>query len=91
MFARARNNDPTTSMEAAASIPKEMHYDIILRTLYSYGALGKDGIARHSGLRPDQVWRRLSELNKLNLIRPTGKLVKSDAGRNEQEWDIYGD
>jgi predicted ArsR family transcriptional regulator len=54
--------------------------------LKAHGALGKDGIATHSGLEPNQVARRLNELEKMSLIELTGKTVKSSSGRNEREW-----
>jgi hypothetical protein len=48
--------------------------------------MGKDGIARHSGLTGAQVDRRLHEMAKVNLVELTGKKVLSDAGRPEREW-----
>lgn len=89
-FARARDSDPWTSHAAADQVAKRQHFDRILETLMKHGALGKDGIARHSGLDPNQISRRLPEMEKLFLVRPTGKIVKSKANRDEREWDIYG-
>jgi predicted ArsR family transcriptional regulator len=62
------------------------HFSTIVDCLQAHGALGKDGIARHSGLDANQVARRLNELEKMNLIQLTGRTVKSQAGRNEREW-----
>jgi predicted transcriptional regulator len=88
-FPRARSSDPWTSHAAADQVASNQHFEKILETLRQHGALGKDGIARVSGLRPDQVWRRLSEMEKMGLIFQTGRTVKSDAGRQEREWNIY--
>lgn len=88
MFARARNDDPWTSHAAADKVANDQHFEKILNTLRKHGPLGKDGIARMAGLRPDQVWRRLSEMEHACLIRQTGKTVRSDAGRQEREWNI---
>ena len=88
IFNRVRSSDPVTSYEAADAV-KELaskHFSTIVDCLQAHGALGKDGIARHSGLDANQVARRLNELEKMNLIQLTGRTVKSQAGRNEREW-----
>ena len=64
------------------------HYDIILGCLTKYGPLGKDGIASRTRLDGNQVARRLSEMQKLDFIEPTGQTVKSNAGRSEREWRL---
>ena len=88
IFNRVRTSDPVTSYEAAdaAKDLASKHFIIIVDCLKAHGALGKDGIARHSGLEKSQVSRRLNELLKLGLIELTGNKVKSDAGLNEREW-----
>jgi predicted transcriptional regulator len=88
IFNRVRCSDPVTSYEAAdaAKDLASKHFIIIVDCLKAHGALGKDGIARHSGLDKSQVSRRLNELLKLGLIELTGNKVKSDAGLNEREW-----
>jgi predicted transcriptional regulator len=88
IFNRVRCSDPVTSYEAAdaAKDLSSKHFIIIVDCLKAHGALGKDGIARHSGLEKSQVSRRLNELLKLGLIELTGNKVKSDAGLNEREW-----
>jgi DNA-binding IclR family transcriptional regulator len=50
--------------------------------------LGKDGIAKATGLDGNQVARRLSELQKMGYIEPTGQTVRSKAGRSEREWGL---
>lgn len=88
IFNRVRSSDPVTSYEAADSAKDlaSKHFSTIVDCLQAHGALGKDGIARHSGLEGNQVARRLNELEKMNLIQLTGRTVKSQAGRNEREW-----
>ena len=88
IFNRVRCSDPVTSYEAAdaAKDLATKHFSTIVDCLKAHGALGKDGIARHSGLEANQVARRLNELEKMNLIQLTGRTVKSQAGRNEREW-----
>jgi len=88
IFNRVRCSDPITSYEAAdaAKDLATKHFAIIVDCLTANGALGKDGIARHSGLEANQVARRLNELLKLGLIELTGSKVKSKSGRNEREW-----
>ena len=88
VFSRFRTSDPITSYEAADSAKDlaSKHFIIIVDCLKAHGALGKDGIAQHSGLDRNQVSRRLNELEKMNLIQLTGRTVKSSSGRNEREW-----
>ena len=89
-FPRVRASDPITSFEAADSV-KEVsakHHKIILECLEKNGPLGKDGIARLTGLESNQVARRLNELQVMCLITLTGNKVKSNSGRNEREWTV---
>lgn len=87
-FPRARSTDPSTSHSAAEQADEVAlrHYKKILDCLRRCGALGKDGIALHSGLESNQVARRMSELHQLGLVELTGRLAKSNAGRSEREW-----
>ena len=90
IFGRVRNSDPITSYEAAdaAKDLASKHFSIIVDCLQVHGALGKDGIAQHSGLDSNQVARRLNELSNMDLIELTGRTVKSKSGRNEREWKV---
>ena len=87
-FFRARVLDPLTSHMAAESVidVAPAHMEVIYACLKRYGPLGKDGIAKYSGLRNDQVWRRLPELQKMGKIELSGKTAKSNSGRSEREW-----
>ena len=87
-FFRSRANDAITSFKAAASAGDLaiQHQEVIVACLKRFGPLGKDGIARHTGLQGNQVARRLKELQKLGFIDLTGKEVLSDSKRKEREW-----
>lgn len=90
LFPRVRKDDPITSYEAADSIVEAAakHHKIIQECLKENGPLGKDGIARATGLDATQVSRRLNEMKVLGLITLTGNNVKSNSGRNEREWTV---
>jgi predicted transcriptional regulator len=84
----ARNSDPVTSHQAAASAREVQahHHRIILDCLRRHGPHGKDGIAARSGLTAYQVSKRMAELERLGQVQITGRVVKSTAGRDEREW-----
>ena len=86
--ALARNSDPITSHAAAdqAQAMRHAHHTAILGALRT-GAMGKDDIAHFTALTGVQIARRLPELQKLGLVRPTGRTVRSDTGRKEREWE----
>ncbi len=87
-FWRSRKSDPATSHQAAEEIKQvaPQHMDLIYQCLLEHGPLGKDGIARLTGLDPNQVARRLPEMKKLGVVDTTGQTVTSNAGRSEREW-----
>jgi predicted ArsR family transcriptional regulator len=87
-FIRARTTDAITSFKAADSIKDvaKMHQEVIVACLRRFGPLGKDGIAKHTGLESNQVARRMNELQKMDLIELTGNQVQSKSGRAEREW-----
>jgi DNA-binding IclR family transcriptional regulator len=65
-----------------------MTNDIIIDCLRAYGPLGKDGIARITGLLVNQCSRALPLLERQGLIEQTGRTVLSDSKRREREWRI---
>ena len=89
-FSRARSKDPVTSHLAAESAHNiaGKHFQRIQEALKNNGPMGKDFIAMHSGLDPNQVARRLPEMQKLGLVETTGKLVDSISGRKERQWAL---
>jgi hypothetical protein len=84
----ARGNDPLTSFQAADSAKAfiRTHEELIVTTLSRYGAMGVDFIASFSNLEPHAVGKRMTALHKRGEVELTGKLVKSDSGRNQREW-----
>jgi predicted ArsR family transcriptional regulator len=89
LFPRVRENDLITSYEASDKVDfAGQHYEIILDCLKKHGPLGKDGIANRTNLEGNQIARRLSEMQKLHFIEPTGQTVTSNAGRSEREWKL---
>jgi DNA-binding transcriptional ArsR family regulator len=86
----ARRTDPATSHAAARSARALAadHHARILDALRRHGRLGKDGIARATGLSGVAVARRLPELERAGLVTPTGRTVESDTGRQEREWGL---
>lgn len=85
---RARSSDPITSFMAADNAPANKHAIAILQCFAKHGPLGKDGIAKLTGLDGVQISRRLPELQKEGLVLPTGKTVKSKSGNQEREWRL---
>ena len=87
-FIQARATDAITSFKAAESIVDvaKMHQEVIVAALQRFGPMGKDGIAKATGLESTQVSRRMNELQKLDLIELSGKQVTSNSGRSEREW-----
>lgn len=61
--------------------------ELIHNCLHEHGPLGKDGIARITKLTGNQIARRLPEMESMKLVKETGNLVVSDAGRKEREWE----
>jgi predicted transcriptional regulator len=90
LFPRVRKEDPITSFEAADSVKEvaSKHHRIIRDCLEKNGPLGKDGIAKLTGLESNQVARRLNEMKVMGFISLTGNNVKSNSGRNEREWTV---
>jgi len=83
---RVRSTDPLTSFEAADSIQPtaDKHYELILWCLGHFGPLGKDGIASKIGLIGYQIGKRLTELERMDLIMLTGNIVKSQSGSRKE-------
>lgn len=83
----ARNADPPTSKEAARSMREfaSHHATLIIGALRRPATATE--IAEYSGLDAVQVCRRLTELERLGVIRPTGATRKTASGRQSREWE----
>lgn len=83
----ARQTDPATSHIAAqmAIVFIEDHCSLILAALHQ-GPAGKTALAEATGLDHVAIARRLPELERQGKARPTGRTVRSGAGRPEREW-----
>ena len=81
--------NPTTSIDAYKSLRIEDLNDTYREILVALGEIGKgtfEDIAAHMKCNKDKVWKRLSELQRMELIyRPgTKKMLKS--GKMGYEW-----
>jgi predicted ArsR family transcriptional regulator len=85
----ARSVDPATSKKAAARV-KDFSSTFCAKI---YEELKKrDGtfeeLAARTGLRPDQVWRRLPDLQKMGLAIPTNQERAGQSGRAQRVWAV---
>lgn len=86
--APARSTDPATSHAAArlADAFKADHHARILAALKAIGPAGKDRIGKHAGITGEAAARRLPELERMGLAKPTGDTEPSETGRAERKW-----
>ena len=87
-YAHARIDDPSTSKAAAESIEdlvKSFMYTIYME-LYVNGSGTYEELSRRCKLRPDQVWRRLSDMGTCGIATPTGYKRKGSSGRYQRVW-----
>lgn len=86
----ARTDDPETSKQAAESTRAfaGQFKNIIEAELKKAPGTFED-IAGRTGLRPDQVWRRLSDLEKENRAFPTSETKRGSGGRNQRIWKAW--
>ena len=86
----ARRNDPTTSVRAALRVDEFSH--TICAKIYQELKKG-DGtyeqLANRLALRPDQLCRRLPDLQKAGLAEPTEKTATGQAGRSQRIWRAF--
>jgi predicted Rossmann fold nucleotide-binding protein DprA/Smf involved in DNA uptake len=83
-----RTTDPATSKAAgvAAREFKGDHERRILEALAA-GPAGKCEIARRCGLTEQQVNRRLATMRRDGAVERTGRVVTSDSGCGEHEYE----
>jgi hypothetical protein len=84
----ARIGDPSTSKAAAESIEDlvKSFINIIYMELKNNGSGTYEELARRCKLRPDQVWRRLSDMGTYGYATPTGYKRKGSSGRYQRVW-----
>lgn len=84
----ARSTDPITSHLAALQATQfaGTHCDRILACLKAHGPMTVDEIAERAGLMPQQVNKRLPDLQKNGKALPSGLVGVSASGRLERIW-----
>jgi hypothetical protein len=83
----ARLEDPHTSKMAALRV-NEFANNLCSR-IYQELKKGEgsfDQLAARLGLRPDQIWRRLPDLQKAGYAEPTQKEIVGQSGRAQRVW-----
>lgn len=92
MGLNARNTDPNTSHSAEELLAdlQGRHMAIVYQDLYRNGPGTQSELARRTGLRPDQVWRRLSDLEREGLIEYAGLDRPGDSNRLQRVMRIRG-
>jgi len=84
----ARRNDPDTSKQAAARVHEFAagHCAEILAALKRHGPASPERIAELTGIDRVAVCRRLPEIERAGLARPTGETVPTLSGRSQRVW-----
>ena len=83
-----RASDPITSFMAADRV-KEFQADHCTRILCALKRMGKAGaeqIGAMTGLDAYQIRKRLSDLQKRELVQPYQETRKTSTGRQERLW-----
>jgi hypothetical protein len=86
-----KSSPPPTSQAAWRSITKEQinaHHAIILSALKKREKGSAEQLSTMTGLSHAQINRRMSELEKLQIIRRTGETTKTTTGRSASVWAI---
>jgi predicted ArsR family transcriptional regulator len=86
----ARTDDPETSKQAAESTRAFAgQFKIIIEAELKKAPGTCEDIAGRTGLRPDQVWRRLSDLERESRAFPTSETKRGSGGRNQRIWKAW--
>ena len=83
----ARLEDPSTSKKAALRVDEFGHN--ICSKIYKELKKGEgtfEQLAARLGLRSDQIWRRLPDLQKAGYAEPTEKETVGQSGRAQRVW-----
>lgn len=85
-----RSSDPTTSQDAAIAATPKLALNqqmLVMGALAALGHGGAEDVARWCQLEPYAVRKRLPELQRQGLVRPTGTTVTTSSGRQERVWE----
>lgn len=88
--ALARNDDPSTSHEAAELVAGSVteHESIIVDTLRQIGPATSPVIACGCRLNPEQVHKRMAGLRRKGIIEAGDKVACRTDGRSRIEWRL---
>lgn len=84
-----KRKNPETSIEAHNSLHQEYLSKIYKEIMAALGILGEatsEEIAAYLKRDHDKIWKRLSEMHKMELIYRPGKKKKLKSGRNGYTW-----
>lgn len=86
----ARSVDPETSKQAAEGTQSfSGRFKNLIEAELKKGPGTFEDLAERTGLRPDQVWRRLSDLEKENRAFPTNETKRGSSGRQQRVWKAW--
>ena len=85
-----RASDPITSFMAADRVHEFQtdHCNRILAALKRMGQAGAEEIGAMTGLQAYQIRKRLSDLQKRDLVQPYPATRKTSTGRHERLWGV---
>lgn len=79
-----RKTDPETSKQAALEAPTGLLERVMAELKQGPGTY--EEIALRANLRPDQVWRRLSDAQRKGLAEPLDVTRPGSSGRHQRVW-----
>ena len=84
----ARSFDPATSHEAAERVREFAagHCALILQALLDHGPMTPEQVGERVNLDAYQVRKRLPELERAGLAKPTGQTAPTISGRSQRVW-----
>lgn len=89
LWGEAPHNRTRTSIAAADSVRTSSgtRRSVVLAALRSWGPMTQDAIALALGWPIQSVNPRINELAKAGVIRDTGEVRRTQAGRNAVVWE----
>jgi predicted ArsR family transcriptional regulator len=84
----SRTSDPITSKLSAEKVKDfSKSFQVAILNELKKGRGTYEELAERTGLRPDQVWRRLSDLQKNGLAAPCNDFKPGSSGRLQRIWE----